>query len=133
MPPPDSPGYDNLAQAMLSTFVSVTLEGWVDVMYLYQDTNNWWVSTIYHIFLVLLCAFFCANLALAVIAGEFEKQAEASDAEEAAEEAKKMSANEDAITMAEVLRIMGEESEEEEEKGEVDWRIAESGPPPKNW
>ena len=35
--------------------------------------------------LVLLCAFFCCNLALAVIAGEFEKQAEASDAEEAEE------------------------------------------------
>ena len=44
-----------------------------------------WVSTIYHILLILLCAFFCCNLALAVIAGEFEKQAEANDAEEAKE------------------------------------------------
>ena len=59
---------------MLAVFVATTLEGWVDNMYLYQDTYNWWVSTIYHVMMVLLGAFFCLGLALAVIAGTFENQ-----------------------------------------------------------
>jgi hypothetical protein len=67
-------GYDNIGQAFLTVFVAVTLEGWVDVMYLYQDTYNWWASTIFHVMMVLLGAFFCMNLALAVIAGTFENQ-----------------------------------------------------------
>lgn len=67
-------GYDNLGQSLLTVFVAVTLEGWVDVMYLYQDTYSWWISTIFHVLMVLLGAFFCLNLALAVIAGTFENQ-----------------------------------------------------------
>ena len=61
-------GYDNIGQSMLTVFVSVTLEGWVDVMYLYQDTYSWGVSSIYHILLILLGSCFCFQLALAVIA-----------------------------------------------------------------
>ena len=45
-------GYDNLGQALLTVFVAVTLEGWVDVMYLYQDTYSWWISTIFHVLMV---------------------------------------------------------------------------------
>ena len=45
-------GYDNLGQSLLTVFVAVTLEGWVDVMYLYQDTYSWWISTIFHVLMV---------------------------------------------------------------------------------
>jgi hypothetical protein len=64
-------GYDNIGQAILTVFVSVTLEGWVDVMYLYQDTYNYYVSSIYHLFMILLGSCFCFQLALAVIADNF--------------------------------------------------------------
>merc|ERR1719181_1995639 len=78
-------GFDNIGQALLSVFVCATLEGWVDIMYMHQDTYNWVIAMIYHVLLVLLGAFLCLNLALAIIAAAFEDQAEEAKAGHEAE------------------------------------------------
>ena len=44
----------------------------------------------------------------------------------------KTASDNESISIEEVLRIMADSDEEDEEE-EPDWRIAESGPPPKNW
>ena len=44
--------FDNILSALMTIFQCVTLEGWVDVMYLYQDTYSWWISTIFHVLMV---------------------------------------------------------------------------------
>merc|ERR1719353_1006201 len=52
----------------------ITLEGWVDVMYLIQDGYSWWGSTIVFHLLILFGSLFVLNLALAVISDAYENQ-----------------------------------------------------------
>eukprot|EP00232_Nephroselmis_pyriformis_P016757 CAMPEP_0182878560 /NCGR_PEP_ID=MMETSP0034_2-20130328/15427_1 /TAXON_ID=156128 /ORGANISM="Nephroselmis pyriformis, Strain CCMP717" /LENGTH=787 /DNA_ID=CAMNT_0025011449 /DNA_START=233 /DNA_END=2593 /DNA_ORIENTATION=+ len=61
-------GFDNLLQAFLAIFQVITLEQWVDIMYITQDTTQGW-SFLYFVVLVFVGAFFLVNLALAVITG----------------------------------------------------------------
>jgi len=65
--------FDNLGAAFLNIFTCTTLEGWTTTSYLVQDATHW-VSAIYFVFLVLFCAFFVINLALAVIKSNFSRQ-----------------------------------------------------------
>jgi voltage-dependent calcium channel L type alpha-1D len=66
-------GFDNIGQASITIFTSITLEGWVDVMY--AVSRAWGLSfavVLYFIFLIMLGSFFLLNLALAVIWDEYE-------------------------------------------------------------
>jgi len=67
-------GFDNIGMAFLTIFTSITLEGWVDVMY---GLNASWgigaFNAFYFICLILFGSFFLLNLALAVIWDEYEK------------------------------------------------------------
>ena len=66
--------FDNIGNAMMTIFTSITLEGWVDVMYNLMD--GWGAPAlviIYFILLVILGSFFMLNLALAVVFDEYAK------------------------------------------------------------
>eukprot|EP01065_Artemidia_motanka_P016646 TRINITY_DN2025_c3_g1_i2.p1 TRINITY_DN2025_c3_g1~~TRINITY_DN2025_c3_g1_i2.p1 ORF type:complete len:2034 (+),score=727.75 TRINITY_DN2025_c3_g1_i2:76-6177(+) len=64
--------FDNFLWAFLSIFQCLTMEGWVDIMYIVQDT---WSSlgVVYFLLLILLGSFLILNLALAVINEEFDR------------------------------------------------------------
>jgi hypothetical protein len=73
--------FDNIGVACLSIFTSITLEGWVDIMYWLFDSNGYPVLVaVFFVFLIMFGSFFMLNLALAVIE---ENLGAAEDAEEA--------------------------------------------------
>lgn len=70
--------FNNAGTSMLTVFVCTTLEGWVDVMYLTDDSNgrgdlNW----IFFVSLIIFGAFLITNLVLGVISASFTKQGDA--------------------------------------------------------
>ena len=77
----DLSSFDNLGNAVLWIFTSITLEGWVDSMY---NVNQVWsykspmmsffVQGLYYTFLYLIGSMFMLNLTLAVIWEEFENE-----------------------------------------------------------
>ena len=62
--------FDNILWAFITIFQCISLEGWVDNMYMLQDGMAPWV-VVYFIPLILLGAFFVINLFLAVIFDSF--------------------------------------------------------------
>lgn len=67
-----TPGFDNIALAMLSVFQCTTISGWSYVMYRVQDAIHPFVA-FYFIALILLCSYFVINLFLAVLKLKFGK------------------------------------------------------------
>eukprot|EP01062_Namystynia_karyoxenos_P015967 TRINITY_DN1582_c0_g3_i1.p1 TRINITY_DN1582_c0_g3~~TRINITY_DN1582_c0_g3_i1.p1 ORF type:complete len:2340 (+),score=847.86 TRINITY_DN1582_c0_g3_i1:111-7130(+) len=63
--------FDNLAWAILVIFQTLTMEGWVDIMYIIEDVHTVF-GCFYFVPLVILGSYFVLNLALAVINEEFE-------------------------------------------------------------
>ena len=78
------PVFDNLGLAMLAIFQSLTLEGWVDILYTVADGFNFIVAAILFVAVVLFGAFLIMNLTLAVIwmAYDREKQGTIQEADE---------------------------------------------------
>ena len=64
--------FDHFGYAVLAVFQCLTLEGWVDIMYIVQDVSSD-LGCLYFILLVVLGSYFVLNLALAVINEEFDK------------------------------------------------------------
>ena len=64
-------GFENFLKGMLSIFVAITLEGWVDMMYNYYDASSPIISVIFFILLVVFGSFFALNLVLAQIMESF--------------------------------------------------------------
>ena len=62
--------FDNIAGAWIVIFQCITLEGWVDIMYLVQDAYSFWVW-IYFVVLVVVGSMFAINLTLVVISAQF--------------------------------------------------------------
>ena len=62
--------FDNVWLALITIFQCISLEGWVDVMYMLQDATNQWVW-VYFVPLVVVGGFFVVNLFLAVIFDSF--------------------------------------------------------------
>ncbi|KAK3271420.1 hypothetical protein CYMTET_20228 [Cymbomonas tetramitiformis] len=58
--------FDNLALAIYTVFQSMTLEGWVDILYVMQDAMGY-LTTVYCVSLVMVGSYVVVNLALAVI------------------------------------------------------------------
>jgi hypothetical protein len=91
----DNPNYnlssfDNLLQAILWIFASITLEGWVDSMYAVnqawlfnQPIGTFFVEGVYFTLLYLIGSMFMLNLTLAVIWEEFENERERQEEDEA--------------------------------------------------
>jgi hypothetical protein len=77
--------FDNIGKACLSIMTSITLEGWVDIMYMLMNGFGIPVFTaIYFIMMILLGSMFMLNLALAVIENSMGDAQEEED--EASEE-----------------------------------------------
>jgi len=67
-------GFDNIGQALATSYVMITLEGWSTIMY--QLQHAWGLSVvvaIYSIMLTAFGAFFLLQLALAVIMENYER------------------------------------------------------------
>ena len=78
--------FDNIGDAIILVFTSVTLEGWVDVMYaLYHSFGASWLVSAYFILLVVFGSFFVMNLAMAVIWDEYQAADEKNNARMALE------------------------------------------------
>ena len=58
--------FDNLFRATLTIFQVITLEGWSDILYNYQDSTNVFAAAFFSS-IVLIGSFFLLNLILAVI------------------------------------------------------------------
>ena len=71
----DVTNFDNIFWAMLVIFQCVTLEGWSDVMVLYQKVYHYYVF-LFFVPLVFIGAFFLLNLTLAVINTSFNESQE---------------------------------------------------------
>ena len=80
--------FDTIGWAWMTLFQCITMEGWVDVMYMEMTTLNATVSIVYFVSLILLGSFYLLNLFLAVLyeTYEAEKEAKEDDAEEAIDE-----------------------------------------------
>lgn len=63
--------YDNILAAWVALFQIITLEGWVDQMYIIQGAYSFHTGWIYFCTLVVIGAFFAVNLALVVISSQF--------------------------------------------------------------
>lgn len=59
--------FDHLGCAFLVIFQSITLEGWVDIMYLLQDAHSDAFATIYFCMLIVVGSFFLLNITLAIV------------------------------------------------------------------
>jgi len=81
--------YDNILQSWLVLFQIITLEGWVDQMYVIQGAFNFTTGWVFFCSLVVIGAFFAVNLALVVISSQFSNtkggEMDALEAEEAAQ------------------------------------------------
>merc|ERR1719487_1307645 len=69
----DITSFDHIAAGFLTIFVAITLEGWVDVMYMVQDGYSYTAATVYFHLLVIVGSLFAVNLALAVISDCFDQ------------------------------------------------------------
>eukprot|EP00966_Prymnesium_polylepis_P084247 1950179-Prymnesium_polylepis.1 len=65
--------FDHFPAAFVTIFYSVTLEGWVDVLYMLCDTSSPPLAIVYMVLLVFFGAFFVINLLLAVIFDKFDE------------------------------------------------------------
>jgi len=70
-PQTDFVHFDNIGGALLVVFQSMTMEGWVDIMYEIQDGDSITMATIYWFFLITFASFFLLNIFLAVIDESF--------------------------------------------------------------
>ena len=66
----DVTSFDNIFWAMLVIFQCVTLEGWSDIMVVYQQVYSYYVF-LFFVPLIFIGAFFLLNLTLAVINTSF--------------------------------------------------------------
>ena len=80
--------FDNILYGALTVFTSITLEGWVDVLYNLQDSfGHGYIVVPYFIFLILFGSYFLVNLALAVIWQEYDSTSKEEKAKKARKEA----------------------------------------------
>lgn len=62
--------------SLFTIFQCLTLEGWVNLMYNYMDSNNPYISVGYFCFMVMFGSFFAMQLVLANIMDSFAKDQE---------------------------------------------------------
>ena len=87
--------YDNCLYAFVTIFQAVSLEGWVDQMYMLEITTDRTTAVVYYILVVIFGAMFIVNLFLAVMFDSFfaNLDEEAEEAPEPAPLAKVMDAS----------------------------------------
>ena len=75
-------GFDNMLQAFLTIFQSITEEGWVDIMYPIMDSINAISGAMYFILMILFGSFLLLNLTLAVLEDSLSYNKDLLEAEE---------------------------------------------------
>jgi hypothetical protein len=58
-------GFENYGKAMVTMFQVLTLEGWIDMVYNYSDSDSPTLTLFFFGLVVIFCAFFALNLVLA--------------------------------------------------------------------
>ena len=71
--------FNNIGVAFLTIFVAMTLEGWVDVMYMLQDSTSTVAATTFFLLLVLVGSFFVLQLTMAIVSNQYEMISNESD------------------------------------------------------
>ena len=64
--------FDNFLNAFITIFQSITMEGWVDVMYQLMDGYSSGFVALYFCLLIIFGSFFLLNLTLAVLWEQFD-------------------------------------------------------------
>ena len=59
--------FNNVLKASLTIFQTITLEGWSQLMYNYQDSVGYAISSIFFVLVIVIGAFTSLNLVLAMI------------------------------------------------------------------
>jgi hypothetical protein len=65
--------FDNLPQAFLTIFQCITLEGWIDVTNMFEDSYTVWFVEVYFLLCIIVCSFFVLNLTIAVMLLKYEE------------------------------------------------------------
>ena len=65
--------FDNIAYAFLTIFQVTTMEGWTNIMYIYQNSYSLYITPLYFILLLLICSFFILNLTIAIMLDKYEE------------------------------------------------------------
>jgi hypothetical protein len=73
--------FDNFPHAFVSIFQSITMEGWVDIMYICQDAQGKLLASIFFGILIIFGSFFVLNLLLAVLEENYATGKEEQEAE----------------------------------------------------
>jgi len=106
--------FDNIFKAVLSIYTSITLEGWVDIMYMLYDAFGMkGITAFYFVLMILFGSFFMLNLTLAVVEGAMGDAEEDMEAEE--EEHKKE------VEALHTDEPKDEEVPEKRKKGGIPW------------
>jgi hypothetical protein len=65
--------FDNIFNAFLTIFQCITLEGWTVIMYMMQDAYTKYITSIYFVLAVVVCAFFLINLTIAIMLKNYDE------------------------------------------------------------
>jgi uncharacterized membrane protein YhdT len=68
--------FDNIFLAFLTVFQCLTLEGWVAIMYNYQDSSGTYTAALYFVAYVLVCAILFMNIIVAVLFDNYDDSEE---------------------------------------------------------
>ena len=49
------------------------MEGWIDVMHIYEDSYEMWFVNVYFFCCIIVCSFFVLNLTIAVMLLKYEE------------------------------------------------------------
>ena len=66
--------FDDILHGFVTIFQCITLEGWVDVMYMYADGAGWTIAPIIFVLMIIMGSFFLLNLTLAVLGNHFDSK-----------------------------------------------------------
>jgi hypothetical protein len=65
--------FNHLGSAFLTIFQCITLEGWIDITHIYEDSYDMGFVNFYFLLCILVCSFFVLNLTIAVMLLKYEE------------------------------------------------------------
>jgi len=65
--------FNHLPAAFLTIFQIITLEGWIDILHIFEDSYEPWFVNIYFLLCIIVCSFFVLNLTIAVMLLKYEE------------------------------------------------------------
>ena len=65
--------FNHLGSAFLTIFQCITLEGWIDITHIYEDSYDAGFVNFYFLLCILVCSFFVLNLTIAVMLLKYEE------------------------------------------------------------